>query len=477
MRPLFLFAALLALSLNLQAQPVQTYSIEAEFFPEDARLYGYRVANDAFMRAKASMMPGEMQGDSMAFYLHGELRIDSILSGGEPLSYDSESVLYRYDYSQVAIRTTLQTGSIKHGQPLEIHYSGFMNPSRARSLSDYMRIQKNDGVYLRSYGYSIWFPVFLEPGDQTYEADFKRVTVNLPAPYRCVVGGELLSESTHEGRYTATWQPGKINIQQIQCTARKYKSVSGQKIIVSYLNNESNATEILQYARRLRNIFHTHLRPVNTTSTLYITEMPEYGNISSDNVVGISTELFNHFGNNLHSKRTIAHELIHPYVTLPVKKENPFAALVIEGFPSFFQVYALKKTLSPEAYNLKKHMIRVEESYLTKKQTGQDRRGNKLPPEKPILDISYDEIGLYKDYFILSDRVWLFLYDLWQEMGDEPYERFLRELFQWDSIDYQQFEELVLKYLPGYQEKLNVWLRTTRYPASIRIEAPQVGQG
>ena len=97
MRLLLLFAAWLALSLSLQSQPVQTYSIEAEFFPEDAQMYGYRVASDAFMRARASMMPGEMPGDSLTFYLHGELKIDSIRSGGETISYDSERMLYRYD--------------------------------------------------------------------------------------------------------------------------------------------------------------------------------------------------------------------------------------------------------------------------------------------------------------------------------------------------------------------------------------------
>jgi hypothetical protein len=476
MRPFLLLAALLSLNLSLQAQPVQTYSIEAEFFPEDARLYGYPVANDAFMRAKASMIPGNITGDTTAFYLHGELRIDSILSGGEPIAYDSERVLYRYNYSRVALRTTLQTASIKQGQPLEVHYSGFMNPSKAGSLSNYMRIDKNDGVYLRGYGYSIWFPVFLEPADPPYEADFKRVTVKLPAPYRCVVGGELINESTKKGRYTATWKPGVVDIKQIQCTARKYKTVSGDEITVYHQNNESKANKILQYASNLRDLFHSHLRPVNTTSNLYIIEMPEYGNISSDNVVGISGNLFGNFENSINSKRTIAHELVHPYVTLPVQTDNPFAALVIEGFPSFFQVYALKKTLNPKAYNLKKHMIRVEKSYLQKKQTGRDRRGNELPEEKPILDITYDEVGIYKDYFILSDRVWLFLYDLWQEMGEERYDRFLRELFQWDTIDYHQFEKLVLKYLPGYQEKLDIWLRTTRYPASIRLEARPVQQ-
>jgi hypothetical protein len=61
-------------------------------------------------------------------------------------------------------------------------------------------------------------------------------------------------------------------------------------------------------------------------------------------------------------------------------------------------------------------------------------------------------------------------------MGEERYDRFLRELFQWDTIDYHSFEKLVLKYLPDYQDKLDIWLRTTRYPASISLEARPVQQ-
>jgi len=47
-------------------------------------------------------------------------------------------------------------------------------------------------------------------------------------------------------------------------------------------------------------------------------------------------------------------------------------------------------------------------------------------------------------------------------MGDEKFDMFLKELFLFNIIDYEAFEELVLKYVPDYKEKLNIWLQTTR---------------
>ena len=131
---------------------------------------------------------------------------------------------------------------------------------------------------------------------------------------------------------------------------------------------------------------------------------------------------------------TIAHELVHPYVSIPIKKNNPFSALVVEGFPSFFHLYGLKKILDNTFFDLEKYMKQVEKGYIKKKQSGKDRRGNPLPDEKPILKITHDEIGTYKDLFVLSDRVRLFLYHIWTEMGDTNYDHFLKDLFQFDSI-------------------------------------------
>jgi len=65
--------------------------------------------------------------------------------------------------------------------------------------------------------------------------------------------------------------------------------------------------------------------------------------------------------------------------------------------------------------------------------------------------------------------VWLFFYNIWNQMGDEKFDMFLKELFLFNAIDYETFEELVLKYIPDYKKKLNTWLNTTDYPDEIKI--------
>jgi hypothetical protein len=178
--------------------------------------------------------------------------------------------------------------------------------------------------------------------------------------------------------------------------------------------------------------------------------------------------LFNAFETDIKSKLTIAHELVHPYVKIPVRKENSFYAFVVEGFPSFFQFYALKK-MYEDNYNLAEVMMNVEKSYLEKRRTGKTLRGNELPEEKAILNISSEDIGTYKDTFVLSDRVWLFFYNIWRQMGDEKFDMFLKELFSFNSISYESFEGLISKYIPDFKDGLNIWLNTTNYPEAFRI--------
>jgi len=190
--------------------------------------------------------------------------------------------------------------------------------------------------------------------------------------------------------------------------------------------------------------------------------MLKFGDISSGNVVGISTDVYNHFENEQYSKITLAHELVHPYVAIPVSKNHPFSAFVVEGFPSFFHLYALEKL--EESFDLKKKILRIEKYYLKNKQR------KDFPHDKSILEIKFGEIGTYKDKFILSDRVLLFFYDLLVEMGESEFDRFTRELFTFDKIDYNNFEDLILKFIPGYKEKLNIWLNTTDYSVDLQVK-------
>ncbi|MBD3226352.1 MAG: hypothetical protein GF313_16605 [Caldithrix sp.] len=457
-------------ALQLNAQHLKSYRVTAHFFPRDTQMWGYPVNQDAFMRGTAEVEWSETPADTVVFYMHGELKIDSVRNGNRTVGYQSEKILYRYDYSRVAVKTTIMPQALQASNTLTIYYSGFMHASKARSLSDYMRINRHDGVYLRAYGYSLWFPVFKGQTDDRYQVDFQKIRVTLPNHFRCVVGGQLLQETYHKDRYEAVWRPGYARVSDIQCTARRYNVVKDNHIAVYYTTNEKIARDIMGFAAKLKQFYKTHLRSVQDSSTLYIMELPRYGNISSLNMIGMSQGVYQHFHEDINCKLTIAHELVHPYVILPVKKENPFYALIVEGFPAFFHLYGLAKILPDTTFDLGKYMQRLEQQYLRKKSTGKNRRGFALPEEKPIVDIKADEIGLYKDRFILSDRVRLFFFDLWQNMGDASFDRFIKELFMLSSIDYTGLEKRVLKYLPEYKDHLHTWLNTTDYPEALEIK-------
>ena len=460
---LFLFF----IPLSAQAQIANSYEINAEFFTKDAQIYNYPVSSESFMRANSTIQLSEIKDSIVTFYLHGETKIDSIRSGGNNINYDYEKVLYNYDYSRVALKVIVNSSDLVD-ENLTVFYSGFFNPSKAGALSNYMHINNSSGVYLRGYGYSLWFPVFVEAGSDSYKSEFRKVIVTLPPGYKCVVGGKLVGEKTDSANYIATWEPGFTDILNIQCTARKFKLNKKENVYVYYLNDKTSSDKVLDYSIRLRKLYSQNLKDIEESQPLFIMEMPKYGDISSANVVGISESIFNNFEEDIRSKLTIAHELVHPYVKIPITKKNPFYAFVVEGFPSFFQVYALKR-IEGDNYKLDEVMRGIEKSYLEKRKTGKTRRGNELPKEKAILKISPEDIGAYKDKFVLNDRVWLFFYSVWDQMGDKKFDLFLKELFSSKSIDYESFENLVIKYLPGYEKKLNIWLNTTDYPKQISL--------
>ena len=471
MNKILVIGIILMTTINIsQAQKVSDYTIDVHFFPIDAQMWGYPVSDKSFMRGRAKVEFSDSNFDTLTFYLHGELKIDSITSGKAATKYKSEKVFYDHDYSNVGLKTSIDFPNAIRENTIVVYYSGFMNPSRSRSLSDYMRINKEEGVFLRGNYYSPWFPIFQKPYEDDYEVNFKNITLKLPSSFKAVVTGELLSESIEDKTYMAKWRPGRTKTSDIQCVAQQYEVIVMDNIYVYYLDDLQSGEKIIEYTQKLKKLFHSNLRNVQNASPLYIIEMPEYGNISSQNVIGISSDLYKNFDTNLRSKLTIAHELVHPYVVIPITKENPLSSLIIEGFPSFFYLYGLTKISESEGFDLKEYMKRIEKNYITKKQTGKDSKGNLLPPEKAILKISFDEIGQYKDLFILSDRAILFLYQLWNEMGDINYDKFLKELFQLNSIDYKILETLIVKYIPNYENNLNIWLNTNDYPKSLQVK-------
>lgn len=441
---------------------VSNYRLDVTFSPESSRLQGV---------AQVSFAPGSTGSVVPAGYLHGELRVDSIVAAGQSISYSPERVWYDHNYSLTALRFQIDTSYRISDQPLVIYYHGPMHPSAARSPSDYMRIAP-DGVYLRAYGYSLWFPVFLESDAQEYEADFDSVTLRVPEGYVAVFAGRNLSSWTDSiaRRSIWIWQANGLSLHGAQCAAFPgTRQVAGS--VVAYCRHDGlslqSAEKVLGLATSLQRRYADWYCAPSLMAELHIVQMPPYGDIAGANVVGLSEEVWSAFDTLSWAKGALAHELVHAYVRPEIDFHDSLAAMVIEGFPSYLHWPVLAELWGEEWYN--RRIKRTEQEYLQKLAQGIDRWGA-LPPKKPLLAISYHEIGEYKDRFLLDDRALLMLHDLYRRMGKARFKEFARDLCSAAPLTLETFESTCLRYAPRMRDDLRLWLRGTDYPEHLRLK-------
>ena len=112
---------------------------------------------------------------------------------------------------------------------------------------------------------------------------------------------------------------------------------------------------------------------------------------------------------------------------------------------------------------LARTMERVARAYLGRRAAGQGL------PEVPLTELGPDDVGLYKDVFVLNDRALLFCDWLRRGMGAEGFGEFTRRLFALERLDRTRLEALVEEFLPGTRDDLGLWLDTTEYPEHFRL--------
>jgi hypothetical protein len=449
---------------HAQTSPVRvrTYELDVHLLQDSAALAG---------RAEVTFELVEERPEKLVFFLHGELRADSLAVGGQPVSSTSDKQFYYFDYSLVATRVEVDVAGVPFEEGLTIFYSGYMSPSRARTPSDYMRIDA-DGVLLRSYGYSLWFPIFLGDRETSYRVSFPRVTLRTPADFRAVFVGHRVREYEEGDQRISEWSAEDVDLIDVQCTARRFDVTSRGSYNAYHLRNlasEQAGQRMLGFVEALDTRYRDYYRRDATPAEIHIMEMPRYGNISSDNVVGITSEYWLDYDATFSSRSLLAHELVHPHVMYNLDREDPMWVMAIEGFPKYFYLPVLAELEGEAVYQ--EHFERVEAAYLRRKETGKDRRGRALPLEKPLLEITADEIGLYKDGFVLGDRSQLFFNYLRARMGPERFFEFTRQLFSQERMNLGVLEDVVLRYLPDARADIRIWLTTSEYPARFRLQA------
>jgi len=439
---------------------VSGYTLDIEFAPLQSHMSGQ--ANIRF--------DGPLEKGSTVFYLHGELEVESLSLDSKALDFKTEQVLYDSDYSLVADKVTFELDERVENAELTVIYQGYFNPSAARSPSDYMRIDV-EGVFLRSYGYSLWFPVFLAADEDVHEVDFPSVRFKLPRQYQLVFVGERISEQLTPEHTITTWRVDNARLSDLQVTAREYQQLRSGNTTIYHLNSDESrlaAKAVVDFTSRLLSYYTDHYRQDPGLGHFNLLEMPKYGDISSHNMVGVSSDTFHSFESAVYAKRTIAHEFVHPFVSLHPSRSDALWSLAIEGFPSYFHLPALRGIYGQEFYD--DFMFKVQAYYLKNKGVDKDRWDNTRPPEVPLLKITADRMSEYKDDYVLWGRTKLFFNYLLREMGEEAFSAFARDLFAHLQLTEMDFVELCTKYLPGKETQINTWLYSNEFPDEFKLK-------
>ena len=435
-----------------------TYRLDIDLDPDQSWMRG---------RADVSLDASLLNRETQWFYLHGELSVEQVLSNGEPVAFEQERIADEYNYSMTSTRVTLSEGLHPPGA-LTIVYSGRFSPSDLRSRSDYMRIAE-DGVFLRGYGYSAWFPIFTDSGEDLPRRVFESVSVTAPSNLQVVLGGTRLEQvELEDGRVRTVWRPGELSAFSASLNARAWGEpvMDSSGVFTVYALPDNDSQEAARHVLAFASEFSTHMSELtgrgDEAMPFQILQMPEFGDIFAGSVIGLSDETWMDFDPEGWQARTLAHEVSHRFVQRPVSMADPAWALIKEGFPSYFYLLALRDMLGEDWYV--DYMARVREAYLERRTTGLDRRGEALPSEQPILEISLEALPEFKDRFVLNDRVLLFLDDMRLHLGEESFKTFWSEAFGQEALGAQILRDAVRNSHPDYLPRWDMWLASTQWP-------------
>jgi hypothetical protein len=457
MRGLFAFGLSgLLLGSAAWASEAQSYAIDLTYSPFSGR-------TSVVARVKLKPEPAK----TVVFYLHDELKVTAVRVDGRSVSFRQTTVPYEYSYDTKAARIEVETEGRDISGGLEVVYNGRFSPSAARSPSDYMRGDR-DGLYLRSYAYSLWFPIFAEDRTSFPAVDFDKVRISAPKDYRAVFVGDEISRTELNGMATATWRATAVGPYDAQLTIRPFVVERCGGLLAYHLADTASADaagRVCDEAGKLLAFYTGHYRDKAANHGVLLVQEPAYGDIAGANMIGLSDARWRGIKSDGDEIETLAHELVHAFVQTPTAKSDPLYAFEVEGFPSYFHLPALASILGQAWYD--KKLDALEKRYLERRATGRDG-SEALPPEKPILAMTADDVGKYKDTFVLNDRALLFWDYLHRKMTPAAFDGLVRELTASPEVTAKSFFALIARHAPALEPDAHRWLETAEYPSEFR---------
>lgn len=377
----------------------------------------------------------------LTLHLHTELSVISAFGqDGNPIEVETRVSAHDWSYTKALSSHSLTLPEpIASGdtQTLHLSYEGSFSPSSLRSPSDFMRIDRG-GAYLRGLGYSLWFPVTVRDGIDL--ASHFHIQLDVPSEWKGVAFGDM-EQAEHLGKRNVSWwrSQSKFRLLQAQLIASPLEIIEGGSLSVFALQGSSkSAQKLIEFGDRILHFFARNYGTSDRTSRTYVVETCPYGCIASGNVIGLSPEVFRRVESadiNFETYDLIAHELVHGFVTPLIDENSPGAALLLEGFPSYFHVPAATDALGTIYYEwfFRRAWLNYRDGAKLQMQVGD---APSIPIDKPLLEIGIDEIPHYKDRFLLSDKFPILLDRLRQITGSSAFFAACGEFFHYAATQH-----------------------------------------
>ena len=218
-----------------------------------------------------------------------------------------------------------------------------------------------------------------------------------------------------------------------------------------------------ELVRRYSQLYRT--KPV-ANDRIHVVELPKFGDIASGNVFGMQVEEWRRFDVNAFGAQILSHELVHPYVQMATPNDDPMFALSIEGAPAYFDRPVLASIRGGRAYD--DQMDRIQKRYLERRQPGAKDSEGLLPPEKPIFTMTRQDIGIYKDRFVLADRALLFWDYMRRRMGTAAFDAWVKEITNARRMGAVDFYNSIKRHAPALLKDAHIWLESKDYPDHFR---------
>jgi hypothetical protein len=423
-------------------------ALDAESFDLHLRLF--TPEHDVEGRARVTVRntgPGALS--ELRFFLHPELRLRSVTdSTGRDLTFAIELIAAPFSITlsafQVTVSRQLEPGA---AATLEFAYDGWLNPSgiraaRDESYSDSFLGVRADVAFLRSVGYTFWFPSpHADYAGLNDLADY-RLELDIPDRFRPIAFGVLLSEQTADGRNVSVWQTRRpINLLAPCIFLDKWVVTETGTLRLCYHGDPQSKEAARAYAKvaePLLAFFRGHY-----SAGLAIPDAPmafaelniPMGAYAAPGVVGLSRDGFLEILTADQETQYglfswLGHEMVHEYVLTPTDLAAKGQAIIQDGFALYCHLPGLWRVLGEEfeQWDLRRRWRSYEEGLDTGRLSG-----TPVPPHVPLAEITLEQYYAgYKDFWLTDDKLQIILHRLQRHVvGDKAFLRgFARYLEQ-----------------------------------------------